>query len=72
MKKQTKTLLIASISAIFLTFSCAKDNDCHECHYEKDGAEVELGEKCDSDLEDLEANGITVDGKNYEVHCHEH
>lgn len=56
--------------------SCNKD-ECHECHYElvTNGveSEVELGEKCGSELEGLEADGYTTaDGTNYEVHCHEH
>ncbi len=59
-------------SALFLGLnSCSKD--CHECHYEDaNDVEVELGEKCDDDLENLEADGYTVDGVTYEVHCHEH
>jgi len=67
MKKATiiGTLLLAT-----LTFSCKKD-ECKECHYDKDGAEVELGEKCGDDIETLEADGYTVDGVNYTVHCGE-
>ncbi|MEN8787685.1 MAG: hypothetical protein ABF264_05575 [Flavobacteriales bacterium] len=70
MKKITNTALIIAALSMF-SVSCNK-KECHECHYEKDGAEVELGEKCDSDLETLEADGIDVNGVNYEVHCHEH
>ena len=36
------------------------------------GPEVELGEKCDDALEELEASGYAVNGTTYEVHCHEH
>ena len=71
MKKSTNLLFVALLFAAVSTISCKK-KECHECHYEKDGAEVELGEKCDSDLEELEKNGIDVNGVNYEVHCHEH
>ena len=70
MKKITNTALIIAALSMF-SVSCNKQ-ECHECHYEKDGAEVELGEKCDSDLETLEADGIDVNGVNYEVNCHEH
>ncbi|MFN5983946.1 MAG: hypothetical protein ACK476_19330 [Fluviicola sp.] len=66
-----KTIVLSFLSLAFLTFSCKK-NECHECHYEKDGAEVEIGEKCGDDLENAEENGIVVDGTTYEVHCHEH
>lgn len=38
----------------------------------KDGIEVELGEKCDDDLKNIEASGFNDGGVVYEVHCHEH
>lgn len=67
MKKVTiiGTLLLATLS-----FSCKK-NDCKECHYDKDGGEVELGEKCGDDIETLEKDGYTEGGVNYTVHCGE-
>lgn len=69
MKKSMLTFGIA-LSAL-LAISCEKS--CHECHYEDaNDMEVELGEKCDDELEELEANGITVAGTTYEVHCHDH
>lgn len=52
-------------------YSCKKET-CTECHYEKGTEEVELGEKCGEELEQLEASGITVDSVHYEVHCHGH
>ena len=71
MKKQNAIFL--GLFALAMAFTSCKKEECHECHYEDaNGAEVELGEKCGDDLEDLEANGINVDGTNYEVHCHEH
>lgn len=70
MQKIINTTLIVGTISLF-SVSCNK-SECHECHYEKDGDEVELGEKCDEDLETLENDGITVDGVKYEVHCHEH
>lgn len=66
-----KVSLFAAFMLVFAASSC--NNKCHDCHYEdENGAEVELGEKCGDDLEDLEENGIVVNGTTYEVHCHEH
>lgn len=68
---KTKILTLAVFGSALLFSSC--EHHCHECHYEDaDDMEVELGEKCEDELESLEANGITVDGVTYEVHCHEH
>jgi hypothetical protein len=50
--------------------SCKKK--CHECHYDLNGAEVEIGEYCGDELEALEAAGFAVGDTTYEVHCHEH
>lgn len=66
-----KAGLIVVATLAFVTMSCKKD-ECHECHYDGPNGEVELGEKCGDELENLEASGINVDGTNYEVHCHEH
>ena len=64
-------LVVVSTVMAFVFNACSKD--CHECHYENaSNMEVELGEKCDDELEQLEADGIVVDGVTYEVHCHEH
>ncbi|MFN4233199.1 MAG: hypothetical protein ACK4IK_00180 [Bacteroidia bacterium] len=53
--------------------SCKKKEECHECHYEDDSnKEVDLGVKCGDELETLERDGIVVDGKKREVHCHDH
>lgn len=70
MRKQS-VFFIGLFSLAMIATSCKK-NKCHECHYDTANGEVELGEKCGSELEDLEANGINVDGQNYVVHCHEH
>ncbi len=51
--------------------ACNKE-ECSECHYDKNGAEIELGERCGDDLENLEASGYEENGTVYEVHCHEH
>lgn len=67
-----KQLLLA-LSALALTFASCTKPECHECHYDGPNGEVELGEKCDEDLENIEASGYTAaDGVTYEVHCHEH
>jgi hypothetical protein len=46
-----------------------KKNKCADCHYDKAGAEIELGEKCGDEMEALEANGYTDSTGNYIVHC---
>ena len=51
------------------SFSACKKNKCEECHYDKDGAEIELGEKCGDEMEALEANGYTDTTGTYVVHC---
>lgn len=69
--KTTKIIFFAIVLLSATTFiSCKK---CSECHYEDaSNNKVELGEYCNEDLESVEKNGIVVDGKNVEVHCHEH
>lgn len=71
MKNVNAILGAIALLAIF-SFSSCKKEECHECHYDGPNGEVELGEKCGDDLEDLEANGFAADGTVYEVHCHEH
>jgi hypothetical protein len=70
MKKSVIMLSFIALGAVTLS-ACGK-NKCHECHYEKDGQEIELGEKCGDDLEAIEASGFNDNGTVYEVHCHEH
>lgn len=65
-----KVLLLFSVVAVFGFTSC---EECHECHYDMNGSEIELGEFCDDELEEIEKAGFTdTDGTVYEVHCHEH
>ena len=71
MKKGMRISVVLIAFTSFTMVSCKKD-ECHECHYDGPNGEVELGEKCGDDLEDIEANGYAVDGVVYEVHCHEH
>ena len=65
-----KGFLIAGLA--LLTLAACKKEECHECHYELNEVEVEIGKKCGDELKNLEKTGITVDNVLYEVHCHEH
>ena len=56
-----------SLFASLCIISCEKDDHdhgCHDCHiaYMETGGEiqVDLGEFCDDDLENIEANGYTL------------
>ena len=71
MKTKTVAITIIAVTALVALPSCKK-NKCKECHYDKNGAEVELGEYCGDDLEMIEQNGTTVNDTLYEVHCGEH
>lgn len=71
MKTNRLGAVIAGVT-IMLVFASCKKEECHECHYDFNGQEVELGKKCGDDLEALEKSGYAVDGVTYEVHCHEH
>jgi hypothetical protein len=63
--------IIAVFACSMLFFSCKRDH-CHACHYDLNGAEVEIGEYCGDDLETIESEGYRLDTITYEVHCHEH
>lgn len=65
-------LSIGIVASVLLTLSSCKKEECHECHYDKNGEEVELGKKCGEDLENLEREGYTDGANTYEVHCSEH
>jgi hypothetical protein len=60
------------VVALSVTLVACKKEECHECHYDKDGQMIEIGELCGEDLKNHEKNGIEVGGVIYEVHCHEH
>lgn len=69
-----KVVLLSAFALSFLvtTSSCNK-NKCHDCHYDKAGAEIEMGEYCGDELKQLEALGTFTDSTGtYTVHCHEH
>ncbi len=71
MKKVVLSSAIALVT-VFAMSSCNK-NKCHECHYDKNGGIVEMGEFCGDALEDLEALGTYTDTTGtYTVHCDEH
>ena len=53
-------------------YSCKRD-ECHECHYDKAGSTVEMGEYCGEALENFETTGSYTDTTGtYVVHCHGH
>ena len=66
---KTNMLFNALLGLMAGSFSACKKNKCEECHYDKDGAEIELGEKCGDEMEALEANGYTDTTGTYVVHC---
>lgn len=63
--------LVFGVSLIALSFSSCKKDECAECHYDGPNGEVELGQKCNDEIEDLEKNGYKKDGQTYTVHCGE-
>ncbi len=64
-----KVGLIIAICGAATFVSCKK---CQECHYDKGEEEVEIGEYCEDELENVEKNGYTVGDSVYTVHCEEH
>lgn len=60
-----------SIAILGLSFfsSCKK---CQDCHYDSDNGEIEIGELCDDDLKDAEANGYNTGDTIVTIHCEEH
>ncbi len=54
-----------------LTFASCKK--CEHCHYDLAGVEVEIGELCDEELENAEANGYSInDSTTVTIHCEDH
>lgn len=73
MKKNMLSIALLAFVLSIATTACKKKEHCHDCHYENDNnQEVSLGKKCGDELEALERDGIVVDGKKREVHCHDH
>ncbi len=68
MKTIKVTLVVAAL--VLGGTSCKKD-ECAECHYDGANGEVELGQKCNDEIESLEKNGYQKDGQTYTVHCGE-
>jgi hypothetical protein len=66
-----KSVFLFATAVILLGMNSCKK--CAECHYDKDGKEYELSEVCGKDkIKDMEANGHTIDGVKYDVHCSDH
>lgn len=63
-------LLLSGLIVVGMSFTSCKK--CAECHYDTPGGIVEIGEYCGDELENIEANGYTLNGEVYEVHCHDH
>ncbi|MFK7787270.1 MAG: hypothetical protein AB8B56_19260 [Crocinitomicaceae bacterium] len=64
---------LAGLALVAFGFVGCSKNKCSECHYEDaTGAEVELGEFCGDEREDMEANGHSDGTTTWEVHCGEH
>lgn len=63
--------LVLGISLFVVAMSSCKKDECAECHYDGPNGEVELGQKCNDEIEDLEKNGYTTGGQTYTVHCGE-
>ena len=67
-----KVGILFTVVTLFGFNSCKK---CHECHYDLNGTEVELGEFCGDELEAIEASGYVVPsdstGTVHTVHCGE-
>ena len=72
MRKLILSIVSGSALLFAVTLTSCKKEECHECHYDTATGEVELGEKCGDELEELESNGFTANGTTYDVHCHEH
>ena len=75
---KTKNTVKFGIALAFVGFAlvgCNK-NKCAECHYDDTSngsvVEVEMGEYCGDDLEEVEANGYSDGTNTYVVHCGEH
>ena len=61
----TMSVVILAGGFIFLLASCSDQSECHECHIAYQNAnnieiEYELGEYCESNLQDLETNGYEL------------
>ena len=66
---KSKLVLLVALCVAALSFGACKKNKCADCHYDKAGAEIGLGEKCGDEMGALEANGYTDSTGSYVVHC---
>ncbi|MFM7106062.1 MAG: hypothetical protein ACKOW8_11120 [Flavobacteriales bacterium] len=69
---KNKSIMLSATAAIILSLFTSCKKHCHDCHYDGPNGEVELGEKCGDEVEELESKGYTVSDTSYTVHCHEH
>ena len=64
---------VGFIAVAVLAMSFASCKKCHDCHYDHNGMEHEIGELCGDELEAAEANGYNInDSTIVTVHCEEH
>lgn len=68
MKRNKLILLGVTLGLTLVSISCKK-NKCAQCHYDTSSGEVDLGEKCGDEIDNLEQNGYTTGGQTYTVHC---
>ena len=57
-----KVLIVVAAGVLF---SCTNDDGCHECHIawvnsQNQEVEVEIGEKCGTELSEIESEGYTL------------
>ncbi len=72
MKKVSLAIMLGAFIFGTSFTACKKKEECAECHYDTSSGEVEMGEKCGDELEELESAGkTTVNGVDYVVHCGE-
>ena len=71
MKTSKKVKISVAALLVAFSFVACKKNKCAECHYDANGSEVELGNYCGDDLENIEANGYSDGNATYTVHCGE-
>ncbi len=68
-----KKLAIIFAAVSVFGFTACNKSTCHECHYDLNGAEVELGEYCDDDLTQIEQMDIQINWNyTYSSLCEEH
>lgn len=68
-----KTKSILAIGALTFTVVFTSCKKCEHCHYDDaNGNEVEIGELCDDELKNAEANGYAIGDTTVTIHCEAH